>query len=140
MARLSISLLGPFQVALNGEPVTGFKSNKVRALLAYLAVESAQPCPREKLAGLLWPNLPDRAARANLRTTLYDLQQKIADQHEDPSYLHVGGGAIQFNMASDYWLDTVAFEQAIAAGRANPWEVEPWWQAVELYQQARRDA
>ena len=36
MAHLSLSLLGPFQVTLAGEPVTSFESNKVRALLAYL--------------------------------------------------------------------------------------------------------
>ena len=40
MPHLSLSLLGPFQVMLDGQPVTGFKSNKARALLAYLAVEA----------------------------------------------------------------------------------------------------
>ena len=42
MARLSIHLLGPFRVILDGQPVAGFESDKVRALLAYLAVESGQ--------------------------------------------------------------------------------------------------
>ena len=40
MARLSIRLLGPFQAALDEQSVTAFESDKVRALLAYLAVES----------------------------------------------------------------------------------------------------
>ena len=40
MARLSIRLLGPDQVVMGGQPVTAFKYDKVRALLAYLAVES----------------------------------------------------------------------------------------------------
>ena len=40
MAGLSIRLLGPFQVALDGQPVTSFESDKVRALLVYLAEES----------------------------------------------------------------------------------------------------
>jgi DNA-binding SARP family transcriptional activator len=43
MARLSLSLLGPFEVTLDGVPVTAFDSNKVRALLAYLAVEADGP-------------------------------------------------------------------------------------------------
>jgi DNA-binding SARP family transcriptional activator len=42
MARLSLSLLSPFQATLDGEPVTGFATNKARALLAYLAVEATQ--------------------------------------------------------------------------------------------------
>ena len=53
MAHLSISLLGTFQVILDGEPVTAFESDKVRALLAYLAVESDRPHRRGTLACLL---------------------------------------------------------------------------------------
>ena len=52
MPHLSLSLLGSFQAALDGLPVTGFKSNKERALLAYLAVEADRPHRREMLAGL----------------------------------------------------------------------------------------
>jgi adenylate cyclase len=42
MTHLSISLLGAFRVVLDGEPITAFEYDKVRALLAYLAVESEQ--------------------------------------------------------------------------------------------------
>ena len=31
MAQLSLSLLGPFHATLDGEPIAGFESNKVRA-------------------------------------------------------------------------------------------------------------
>jgi DNA-binding SARP family transcriptional activator len=47
MARLSISLLGSFQVTLDGEPVTTFESAKVRALLAFLAVEAGRAHRRD---------------------------------------------------------------------------------------------
>ena len=67
MARLSLSCLGPFQVTLDGQAVTGFKSAKVRALLAYLAVEAGRSHRREVLAGLLWPEWPDRDALSSLR-------------------------------------------------------------------------
>ena len=39
LTRLDLSLLGPFAVRLDGEPVTGFASDKVRALLAYLLLQ-----------------------------------------------------------------------------------------------------
>ncbi len=39
MARLALSLLGPLHATLDDHPVTGFATDKVRALLAYLAVE-----------------------------------------------------------------------------------------------------
>ena len=70
MAHLALHLLGPFQVLLDGQPVSGFESAKVRALLAYLAVEADRPHRRETLAGLLWPHRPDRVARGNLRRAL----------------------------------------------------------------------
>ncbi|MFN2217102.1 MAG: regulator, partial [Anaerolineae bacterium] len=77
MARLSIRLLGPLQVTLDGEPVTGFESDKVRALLAYLAVEQGAPQRREKLAGMLWPDWPERSARTNLRRALANLRKAL---------------------------------------------------------------
>ena len=69
MARLEIRLIGAFEVTLDGQPMLGFESDRVCALLAYLAVESDRPHRREKLAGLLWPDLPEESARANLRRT-----------------------------------------------------------------------
>ena len=53
MDRLIIHLFGSFQVTRDGGVLTGFDSDKVRGLLAYLAVEADRPHRREKLAGLL---------------------------------------------------------------------------------------
>jgi DNA-binding SARP family transcriptional activator len=96
MAHLSLSLLGPFQATLGGEPVTGFASDKVRALLAYLAVEIEQPHRREKLAGLLWPDWTERSARANLRRALANLRQVIGDHRATPPFLHISRQTVQF--------------------------------------------
>ena len=41
MSHLAIVFLGQFQVFLADNAVTAFESDKVRALLAYLTVESA---------------------------------------------------------------------------------------------------
>ncbi len=46
MSKLELSFLGLFSAKLDGAPVTSFESNKVRALLAYLAVEVAAPSAR----------------------------------------------------------------------------------------------
>jgi DNA-binding SARP family transcriptional activator len=63
MAKLEISLFGPFQVQLTSSPVTQFESVKVRTLLAYLAAEAVHPQRRESLAALLWPDRPQHLAR-----------------------------------------------------------------------------
>jgi DNA-binding SARP family transcriptional activator len=49
MARLKMQVLGPFQANLDGAPLR-LESNKVRALLIYLAMESGRPHSREVLA------------------------------------------------------------------------------------------
>ncbi len=50
--HLSLMLMGQFQAAIDGQIVTSFESDKVRALLAYLAVESDRAHARSALAGL----------------------------------------------------------------------------------------
>jgi len=114
MSRLSLSLLGPFQVALDGRAVTSFESAKVRALLAYLAVVADRPHPREVLAGLLWPDWPNASALSNLRYALSDLRQVLGDREATPPFLLIAREALQFNTASDYELDVRAFESALA--------------------------
>ncbi|MBS3784337.1 MAG: SARP family transcriptional regulator, partial [Anaerolineae bacterium] len=139
MARLSLHLLGPFQVTLNGEPVTGFKSNKVRALLAYLAAEPDRPHTREVLAGLLWPEWPEREALSNLRYALSNLRQVIGDRGgaEGPEaaqpFLLVNRRTLQFNTASDHWVDVRAFSELVAVEDTDPSAVERLEEAVALY-------
>ncbi len=68
--QLALSFLGKFEVRLDGQPVTGFQSDKARALLVLLAVEADRPRRREQLASLFWPDVPDATARTNLRSAL----------------------------------------------------------------------
>ena len=110
MTHLSLSLLGPFQATLDGQLITGFDSAKVRALLAYLAVEGDRPHSREVLAGLLWPDYPDRSALNSLRSTLANLRQVIGDRPAEPPFLLITRDTIQFNLKSDYALDLPSFE------------------------------
>ena len=107
MAHLSISLLGTLQVTLDGEPVTGFSTDKACALLAYLAVESDRPQRRDALVGLFWPDQPQQKARQSLRQALSDLRKAISDGDDVP-FLLVSRKALQFNPDCDHWLDVAA--------------------------------
>jgi len=109
MPRLSISLLGPLQVTLDDEPVADFATDKARALLAYLAVEADRPHRRDALAGLLWPDQPQRKARQNLRQALSHLRHALGMQDDAAPFLLASRETIQFNPTSDHWLDVAAF-------------------------------
>ena len=109
MARLAAHLLGPIQVTLDGKPVAGFESDKARALLAYLVVEAERPHRREKLAGLLWPERPEQAARANLRRVLANLRQIIGDREAVPPFFSITPQTIQLDVTGDLWSDVAAF-------------------------------
>ena len=124
MAYLSISLLGTFQVLLYEKEVGGFDSDKVRALLAYLVIESDRPHRRGALASLLWPERPERTARHNLSQALFNLRTLLDDAAaDDPpggSALTVTRQTIQFSTTSDHWLDVAAFTSALAVCREHP--------------------
>ena len=130
MAQLKISLLGPIQVTLDGQPITGFKSNKVRALLAYLAVEADKPHRRESLAGLLWSDWSEREALGNLRYTLSDLRKAIDDRSAEPPYLIISRDSIQFNIDSNHWLDVAALTQSLESKNSS---IEEQEKALDLY-------
>lgn len=119
MARLNIGLFGAFAVNLDGRAITHFESQKARALLAFLVVESGRPHCRDTLAGLLWPDEPDRVARDNLREALTNLRQVIGDRTAAPPFLLIVHDTIQFNTASDHSLDIEKFQSLLAACRGH---------------------
>jgi DNA-binding SARP family transcriptional activator/predicted ATPase len=133
MPHLSIRLFGPLEVTLDGEVVTAFKSDKARALLAYLVVEAERPHRREKLAGLLWPEWPEQAARGSLRRVLSNLRLVIGDHQAIPRFLHISRQTIQFNSASDAWVDVTAFIHLLEARGPPQQAICKLEEAVELY-------
>ena len=116
MAHLSMALMGPFEVALDGQPVTWFQSDKVRALLAYLAVEAAIPHPRHALAGLLWPDVPDAHALHSLSQALCNLRSVLHDHAAPAPCLLVTPHTIQFDRRCDHWVDVEEFGRLVPLG------------------------
>src|SRR5436190_242902 len=115
MPRLELTLLGGFHAYVDGSPVTGFDTDKTRALLVYVAMEPARAHSRELLAGLLWPELADDAARRNLRNSLFKLRQALGEQDGSPGFLIVTPQTVQLDPASDYRCDAAEFSRLIAA-------------------------
>ena len=120
MPQLSITLLGSFQVLLDGKPLTAFATDKARALLAYLAVEASHPHRREALAALLWPDQPEQRARHNLRQALSHLRQTLGDADASAlPFLLVERDTVQFNPEADVFLDVAEFAALTEATRKH---------------------
>jgi DNA-binding SARP family transcriptional activator len=73
--RLSLEVLGPVRVELDGVPLV-VDTRKAIALLAYLAVAD-RPASRATLAALLWPESDEPGAHGALRRTLSVLNRAL---------------------------------------------------------------
>ncbi len=104
--ELEICLFGGLRIALNGVPITDFMSQKVPALLAYLALNPG-PQRRDDLAALLWGELPDADARNNLRQAIANLR-KLLEPH-----LRVTRETVELKPGAALFLDVAAFERGI---------------------------
>ena len=136
VAFLSLSLLGGFHVERDGTPITAFESNKVRALLAYLAVEADRPHQRSALAGLLWPDHAEEAARTNLRHVLRQLRLSI-DDGSAPALLLANQQTIQLDPAGAYTVDVTRFTGLLAECERCPHSsLESCAACIERYTQA----
>lgn len=148
ISRLDIRLLGTFGVLLDGTALAGFRSTKVRALLAYLAVESGRPHRRETLATLLWGEYPEHDALRSLSQALSNLRGLLArlssGEHPatiDDPLLVITWQTVEWRHRPDLvWVDLHAFDALLAAAelRRNPVVDGPdpserLAQAVELY-------
>jgi DNA-binding SARP family transcriptional activator/tRNA A-37 threonylcarbamoyl transferase component Bud32 len=110
MTELSLKLLGPFQASLDGEPITDFRTRKVQALFIYLATEP-QAHNRDLLLELLWPGLPERSARSNLRQIIYYLRQIFPDTADNgQSVVIVNRQEIRLNPEAGADIDTAQFQ------------------------------
>ncbi len=134
--RLEIRLLGGFEVRLADRTLSGFESQKARALLAYLACHADQPQDRGHLAGLLWPEGNAKAGRQNLRQAAYNLRVSLGEPAQGrPPYLLGNHQTLQLNLNADVWLDIAAFEQAAKRGLKSGIETDINWltEASRLY-------
>ena len=112
MGSLALRLLGGFECKTSlGHPVP-IRSQKAQALLAYLACHPGQSHPRDKLATLLWPEIDDHQARANLRKALFVLRPALAVA---PSSLRIEEGAVALDTGA-LDIDVVAFERLVRQG------------------------
>jgi predicted ATPase/DNA-binding SARP family transcriptional activator len=126
---LQIRLLGGIDVSCTMGRTDQFRTNKGRALLAYVVVEG-RVLHREHLGTLLWPDMTTARSRANLSRVLSNLRQLV------PGYLLTDRETVQFDTEGPYTLDLDRFNQRASQAMADPegaFDAEPGRQALALY-------
>jgi DNA-binding SARP family transcriptional activator/tetratricopeptide (TPR) repeat protein len=120
-ARLQLRLLGAFDAGLDGVPLGPFRSAKVRALLAYLAVEAGRAHLRESLSTLLWGEYPEHEAQQSLSQALSNLRRLLGPGASSrpaaaQPLLTITRQTVQLNLGPDLlWVDVHAFDSLLAA-------------------------
>lgn len=104
---LNIHFLGHLRLFLEGEPYKFSVLPKAHQLLAYLLLHRETAVPRDHLAFLLWDDVPESEARANLRRHLHDLRRALPQETE---WLISDGKTIRWNTDAPIWFDVAAFE------------------------------
>ena len=107
---LQVRAFGAPQVLLGELPLAFVRRNSV-ALLVYLAA-TRRPHTREALANLLWGDLPQESAAANLGKVLVELRERVDDA------VIITRQTVALNPDYPIWLDVEAFEIAVDRGIA----------------------
>jgi WD40 repeat protein/DNA-binding SARP family transcriptional activator len=121
---LEIHLLGQFSLNLDGKSVE-LPSRPAQSLLAYLALTEGIAHRREKLAGLLWPDIADADARRNLRRALWHIRKVLEGQ----APLRADDISVAFVDGPQVWVDARTAVQKLSSERP----VEELVRAVSAY-------
>ena len=116
-------LFGHFRLERDGDP-QALRTRKTESLLAYLILHP-QAQAREYLAGLLWGEARDDAARSSLRQELAALRRVLGDD-----LLLADRQTVQINPDYALWVDVTAFCQYLDSPAVD---FEDWRAAVSLY-------
>lgn len=131
--RLSIGLLGPMEVKIDGKlvPDSAWESERSRSLLAYLLWKGPVGATSAELLDKLWGEKADAVSYNALYVAITRLRRVLDPQLERPresNYILSETGRYRFNFESDFTLDVIEFQQM-----ANSNDINNLRQAVALY-------
>ncbi len=114
---LTIRLFGAFEALRNGQLLPELRLRSGASLLSFLALHPDQAIRANLLAQTFWPEpeaqtVEIEKALASLRQSVRTLRRTLADEGRR---IEATNGAVVFR-AEGVFVDTIAFEQAIAQG------------------------
>ena len=107
--KLGLSLLGETEICLDGHLVETLRSEKARALLFFIAVESDTSHRRDALAEMFWPEKPEGSGRNSLKQALTTLRKTLGDRDSQEPHLLANNREVHFNAGSPHEVDVLDF-------------------------------
>lgn len=117
MSRYEIKLFGGLQVLRDGEPITHFRTQRARAIVAYLALFPKQHT-REQLCDAIWPDALLDEGRSRLRQELSVLRKTLEPPGQEGTFLVADRLTLGLHPGT-FTTDVAAFERAL---KAKEWQ------------------
>src|SRR5262245_55053971 len=103
-------MLGGLRLTYRGSAVTAVNTNRLQALLAYLALHADVAQRRDHVAFLFWPGSTESQARTNLRQLLHHLRSALPDGGQ---FIETDGHHILWRSSAEFAIDVTDFEKAV---------------------------
>lgn len=126
---LRIHLLGHPQVFDGDAPRPLPTPVKVLELCSYLLLSRRHPVSRDQLAFIIWPDVAEAEARANLRRHLHLLRKQLPEPAGHVPWILSERNTVQWNPQSSYWLDVELLEEFDESSASE----EQWAAVVSCY-------
>jgi DNA-binding SARP family transcriptional activator len=129
-ALLKVFLLGEFRVLQDGVPVTQWPRPATQRLLKLLALAPHMQVSCAALAERMWPGDAHERAKQRLHHQVYLLNQALGQTERVAS---ISQSSVRLLPQARWWVDAVAFEQALEASIPASADAHALVEALSLY-------
>lgn len=128
--------LGGFSITTAGRSIDTrhWKRSQSLTLLKYLITQLDRQVHFERLIDCLWPEVDQAQGRGRLKVVMYDLRRELRSSGLGDMAIKTVGSAYLLRRDS-IWVDSIAFEKFVAAGRVAQRE-GLWDKALACYDDA----
>jgi predicted ATPase/DNA-binding SARP family transcriptional activator len=127
---LKVFLLGEFRVLRDGMPVTQWPRPTTQRMLKLLALAPHMQMSCAALAERMWPGDAHERAKQRLHHQVYLLNQALGQAERVAA---INQSSVRLLPQSGWWVDAVAFEQALEASIPASADTHALTQALALY-------
>jgi len=113
-----VRMLGSFELAVDGRPVTSWNGHLGPSVLKYLLAQPKRACPRDVLLDVFWPSVAPHLARNRLQVALCGVRRAL-EAVTDAGLIEFRDGAYLVGQSVDVEVDIDAFEQLVESGRQD---------------------